>query len=133
MVCDAGGSTVDISCYEVKSMTSKRMNLQELALPACVAAGGSRVDEALSLYLEQAFSDIYPNDLDIVDGLLYDGMKDFQEHAKRRYTMRNDSISIDVGGRTFNNEDWDIARGTMTINSSVMDSTFTCGQATLKE
>jgi hypothetical protein len=35
MVCDAGGSTVDISTYELKEMNAKRMNLTELELPGC--------------------------------------------------------------------------------------------------
>lgn len=115
MVCDAGGSTVDISCYEVKDMTPKRMHLHELQLPACVAAGGSRIDEALMAYLRQAFSTISYTDEE-ADGLVYDGVKDFQEHAKRRYTMRSDPLSIAVGGRTMTNDALGISRGTMTID-----------------
>lgn len=48
--------------------------------------------------------------------MLYDGVRDFQEHAKRRYTTRNDALSIVVGGRGFNEDKLRISRGIMTID-----------------
>lgn len=35
MVCDAGGSTADISAYMVKSTTSTGLALEELDVPSC--------------------------------------------------------------------------------------------------
>lgn len=35
IVCDAGGSTIDISTYDVKSISSDRMGLAELQVPSC--------------------------------------------------------------------------------------------------
>ena len=38
IVCDAGGSTVDITTYEIKSMSSDRMSLKELVSPSCTSS-----------------------------------------------------------------------------------------------
>lgn len=38
VVCDAGGSTVDISAYEIKSMLSNRTNLEQLGVSRCMSS-----------------------------------------------------------------------------------------------
>lgn len=94
------------------------MRLRELGLPVCVA-GGSRIDDALALYLRKTISPVLRN-VEETDGMVYDGLKHFQDHAKRTNTMRSDDLKIDVAGSNFNQDQLGIRKGTMTINACVL-------------
>ncbi|GAB1528565.1 hypothetical protein RhiTH_011759 [Rhizoctonia solani] len=114
-VCDAGGSTVDITVYTVTS-TSPLLKLAEKRDSACIQAGGLYVDDAVEKYLEDTLTraGIDPED---IKEYVEEGVKDFEKFPKRLFSDGSDSLKLKLGDKGLTNPEISVRRGVMTVPS----------------
>ncbi|KAF8317146.1 hypothetical protein DL93DRAFT_2134559, partial [Clavulina sp. PMI_390] len=127
VVCDAGGSTVDISSYVVKSQrssTSHVIEMDELATPFSLDAGGIYVDLGFSLHFVEALASYLSNNPQEHQILLDDAMKEFETHSKRRFTTSNDTIQVKFGPRGLNIPEAGVWKGTYEVPGPTATSFF---------
>ncbi|ELU42318.1 hypothetical protein AG1IA_03652 [Rhizoctonia solani AG-1 IA] len=126
-VCDAGGSTVDITVYTVTS-TSPLLKLAEKRDSACeygsgvCIAGGLYVDDAVEKYLEDTLTraGIDPED---IKEYVEEGVKDFEKFPKRLFSDGSDSLKLKLGDKGLTNPEISVRRGVMTVPSSSQTDT----------
>ncbi|QRW20330.1 TPR-1 domain-containing protein [Rhizoctonia solani] len=118
-VCDAGGSTVDITVYTVTSM-SPLLKLAEKRDSACIQAGGLYVDDAVEKYLEDTLTraGIDPED---IKEYVEEGVKDFEKFPKRLFSDGSDSLKLKLGDKGLTNRNQRSPRRYDTIIKSVDD------------
>lgn len=120
-MCDAGGSTANISAYEVLSKKGRKFSLRELDKPSCrsnptpprayvhrhlnynkfmlgLDAGGARVDTNCRRYLDRKLKEAYGDSPDIPD-YVAEGLRDFRSNAKRNFILSSDPCRIKLGDR----------------------------------
>ncbi|KAF8593415.1 hypothetical protein BDV93DRAFT_585597 [Ceratobasidium sp. AG-I] len=124
VICDAGGSTVDTTVYNVTS-TSPTLKLDEVkssALPSTgIQAGSIFVDAAAESYISSLISqaEITGKSIDLdVDQALHD----FSNYIKPGFSGTEDSLSVKVGNRRLNHPQMGIRGGRMKLTSSVVKS-----------
>ncbi|CAE6411041.1 unnamed protein product, partial [Rhizoctonia solani] len=123
-VCDAGGSTVDITLYTV-AIKAPLFKLEEKKIPGCVPAGGIFVDQSAKAYMRELLGYAHLSDGDIN---LYcdEGIRDFEAHAKRvfKLTDKEKEYSINVGNTKFSEPASNVRRGRMMVPDTDMKSFF---------
>ncbi|KAF8317145.1 hypothetical protein DL93DRAFT_2165803 [Clavulina sp. PMI_390] len=118
VVCDAGGSTVDISSYVVKSQKShgsRVIEMDELATPFSLDAGGIYVDLGFSLHFVEVLASYLSNNPQEHQILLDDAMNEFEGHSKRRFTTPGDTMHVRFGPRGLNIPEAGVRKGTFEI------------------
>lgn len=80
-----------------------------------MGAGGLHVDQCFRQYLQDSFYSNSKFDEEIVGDLIYDGMKEFQQHSKPEFVSDGCEIIIKVAGRRVNEPSLQISGGNMTI------------------
>ncbi|KDN40991.1 hypothetical protein RSAG8_07697, partial [Rhizoctonia solani AG-8 WAC10335] len=113
-VCDAGGSTVDTTVYNVIDV-HPRLKLEEEREPACIQAGGIYVDAAVRKYLERNLTEAKLSN-EAVKEYTHTGVNVFEESPKRLYDgSENLKIRIGSFGLGFQTSEVKVYRGLMTI------------------
>ncbi|KAF8602936.1 hypothetical protein BDV93DRAFT_581066 [Ceratobasidium sp. AG-I] len=122
IVCDAGGSTVDITAYQVTA-TSPMLKLKEVKVSACVQAGSIFVDTEAKCHIERqiAIGGIGAHvDIDAV-------CSQFNTHIKPHFTGQEGDLSVKVGKREVKCPLINVQRGHMKIPGTTVKSFFdTC-------
>ncbi|KAF8299293.1 hypothetical protein DL93DRAFT_2233925 [Clavulina sp. PMI_390] len=115
VICDAGGSTIDISAYKVSSGPHNLAIFKEVIVPISLPAGGVQVDVNFAHFLATqlrpliASQQMSEKDFNIS---IAEGIKDFQEVAKRKFSLEDDPLcQVKVGGRRMNIPGVPIKRG----------------------
>lgn len=87
--------------------------------PKGLAAGGSRVDHAFAALLHQQLLSVQNLDQQMLPRLLMDGMKDFEEDAKRQFDSPSTECHIDLRSRNITDKVAGIEAGTLTLQGYV--------------
>ncbi|QRV77750.1 50S ribosome-binding GTPase [Ceratobasidium sp. AG-Ba] len=121
-VCDAGGSTVDTTVYTVRQ-THPMIQLEERCASACEQAGAIFINKSAKGYLERIFREagIPEND---AEEYLVQGLKDFEENAKRKFRGNDVDYQVGIAGSRVYNSDIKTRRGRMKLEGSVVESFF---------
>ncbi|QRV82821.1 heat shock protein HSP70 family protein [Ceratobasidium sp. AG-Ba] len=100
VVCDAGGSTVDTTVYNVKSPRPK-LELEEIKGSDCVQAGSIFVDEAASEYIRSALGRAGLRAVE-VENCAKKGINAFISMIKPEFDGLKESVGCKVGEKTLN-------------------------------
>ncbi|CUA75815.1 ER membrane protein complex subunit 1 [Rhizoctonia solani] len=122
IVCDAGGSTVDTTAYNVVR-TSPMLELREQKASACIQAGGVFVDLEWERYLNKLLSIAGLEEEDVKD-YLDSGLRDFESRAKQEFESPDSTYYIDFNDRQFSKEMIGIKKGRMTLKGSIVETFF---------
>ncbi|KAF8593330.1 kinase-like protein [Ceratobasidium sp. AG-I] len=122
VVCDAGGSTVDIDAYCVKA-TSPMLELEERKAPACVQAGAVFVNSECEKYLAQVLSDLKLDEGDQSD-FLKRGIMNFEDTAKKEFHEIDSHHQVELAGHRFSRPEAGIRRGRITLEGTTVRSFF---------
>ncbi|KAL5632455.1 hypothetical protein ACGC1H_005424 [Rhizoctonia solani] len=122
VVCDAGGSTVDSTIYNVSSIHPV-LKLEEKRASACVQAGAIFVDLEAERHLKRILSSIGLSD-DEVKEYTKAGLKDFEAGAKRGFQDEETEQHITVASSRFNNSSIRARRGRLTLSGATIKSFF---------
>ncbi|KAG8719305.1 hypothetical protein FRC09_011349 [Ceratobasidium sp. 395] len=122
LVCDAGGSTVDATVYNVES-TNPKLRLKEVKASACVQAGSIFVDKPAEKFIRTKLerAEIIRDD---VDEYTKTGANEFRSKVKPEYTGRNETMSITVGRKSFNRPHINVTNGRMRLQGSEIKTFF---------
>jgi len=124
IVCDGGGSTADISAYEVKTTLPNGMLLAEIDLPSCIDGGGARVGENFKTYLWNRLTNCPEIDQEEALDILSDGHHDFERHCKRAFTSPGTSYTVAIGGRRMNVSALQVTKGVLTLHGPTVEQFF---------
>ncbi|PVF96876.1 hypothetical protein CPB86DRAFT_735972 [Serendipita vermifera] len=117
-VIDAGGSTIDSTLYECKSVQPLR--LEEVCASECVQAGGVFVDRAARRLLEKKLGDSPFNQ----DEYLKDMVADFERRAKRLFNGTQTLNVLQFGKARDNDRDHGILKGKLGLTAAEVSKTF---------
>ncbi|KAF8317130.1 hypothetical protein DL93DRAFT_2077301 [Clavulina sp. PMI_390] len=126
-VCDAGGSTVDISTYIVRSQKSEEsssMDIAELAPPVSLDAGGIYADMGFSLYLSDFLAPHLAGDPHEYQRMIDDAMGDFERQAKRRFSTPDNAMHVKCGVRAQDIHEIGLRKGTLEIPGPIAADFF---------
>ncbi|KAF8317132.1 hypothetical protein DL93DRAFT_2154417 [Clavulina sp. PMI_390] len=130
VVCDAGGSTVDISSYVVKSQKNQKsranssIEIDELAAPFSLDAGGIYVDMGFSLHFTEALAPHLAENPQELQTTIDDAMADFESFAKRRFNSPSDTMQVKCGPRRLNIPEAGVRKGVLEIPGPVAAGFF---------
>ncbi|KAG8739928.1 hypothetical protein FRC10_004989 [Ceratobasidium sp. 414] len=113
VVCDAGGSTVDTTVYNVTSV-QPMIELKEIKASACIQAGAIFVDEAAESWLRQRFKGA-GLDNDDVEASTTEGLEHFTNFTKLNFHGAEDTLDIKVGKRRLNVSSINVQGGRMKV------------------
>ncbi|KAH8922553.1 hypothetical protein BT69DRAFT_1334601 [Atractiella rhizophila] len=120
-VCDAGGSTVDITTYCVKEV-SPRLRVEESTASSCTLAGSIFVNKAMEELLRtKVAGSKFSSDADIASMMAY-----FEQHTKPLFCGhdQNQSELISFGSHRDNDLDFGIRRGRLTVDQELLQEAF---------
>ncbi|KIW81060.1 hypothetical protein Z517_04083 [Fonsecaea pedrosoi CBS 271.37] len=118
VLCDAGGGTVDLITYTIRSLKPK-LKVREAVPGGGGACGSTFLNRIFRRYLEENFSHLDGFD----DDTLEDALNEFENITKRRFTGQEQSIVIRVPGLT-DNIAKGIKRQKLTIKAAVLKDLF---------
>ncbi|KAF8337474.1 uncharacterized protein EI90DRAFT_3043110 [Cantharellus anzutake] len=123
-VCDAGGSTVDITAYSV-SEVHPQLQLREVKPSACTQAGGIFVNKAAEDYFHRVFSDpgAYLRPDEIKDFVKH-AIDDFEATVKKAFKDVSSKGSLDIGQSRYTNPALGVKRGRMTLDGATTKTFF---------
>ncbi|KAF8317131.1 hypothetical protein DL93DRAFT_590225 [Clavulina sp. PMI_390] len=124
VVCDAGGSTVDVSSYVVKSHTPSIIEINELAPPFSLEAGGIYVDMSFSLHFTETLASYLADNPEDLQFMIDDAMKEFETQSKRRFIFPTDTMQVKFGPRSLNLPKLGVRKGTLEIPGSTANNFF---------
>jgi hypothetical protein len=127
IVCNAGGSTVDIASYIVQS-TNPTVNLREQRTSCSIQAGSILVNETANQFLKEQLSTVSSGET--LEAFLEEALDDFDAEAKRTFCNHGQS-SIKVGRRNLNYPSINLHAGNMILNNSQMERFLSPGSQTL--
>jgi molecular chaperone DnaK (HSP70) len=120
VLCDAGGSTVDTTLYQVMQ-TQPRLKLEEQRTSACIQAGGLHVTEDATEYLREVLSRAFQGD--DLEANVQEGTERFEWQGKRRFTGEgNKDVILKIGTATAS--DINLQRGFLPVTSEQMKKLF---------
>ncbi|QRV80584.1 heat shock protein 70 kDa 12A [Ceratobasidium sp. AG-Ba] len=122
VVCDAGGSTVDTTVYNVTS-AQPTLQLKETKASACIQAGAIFVDDAAESWLRGRFK-AAGLDQDDIDACTADGLDHFINFTKPNFSGTEDVLDLKVGKRRLNVASISIQGGRMKVAKSNVKSFF---------
>lgn len=138
-MCDAGGSTADISAYRVTNKKDGKFSLKELDHPSCrlysnltlhrcpfarliatasslgLDAGGARVDNYCRKYFNNILHEAYETSAEIND-YVAEGVNDFRNNAKRSFVISTAPSKVKLGDRKLQHSILPIKNGVFTID-----------------
>jgi hypothetical protein len=126
VVCDAGGSTVDITLYKVIK-TSPSLELKEGRGPACTQAGGIFVNQSAGKYFSsRLYSSQAGLDPEEAGEYLVEAMKVFEDRAKKEFKEADDGADILIKVASVNKRKpaAGIERGSLRVTRATMASFF---------
>ncbi|KAF8315440.1 hypothetical protein DL93DRAFT_910128 [Clavulina sp. PMI_390] len=128
IICDAGGSTTDISAYKVSKGPRKVTTLKELSVPVCLPAGGVQVDETFIHFLTSQLKQLVDSQElqeDDVKDIIIEGREEFHDVAKRKFTSREDrTCEVRIGGRWLTSRLLPIRKGIYNLTGPDMARCF---------
>jgi hypothetical protein len=131
VVCDAGGSTVDTTCYKVAAV-DPMLELKEIKASACkivgwakravgrliyfagIQAGSIFIDDAVKLYLCRRLESAGLDEEDI-ETYMKEGIDQFINFVKPKFDDTEEILNIKVGKRKLNVESINIQGGRMKL------------------
>lgn len=116
-IMDAGGSTVDSTLYECKSISP--LQLEEVCASECIQAGGVFVDCAAQYFLKTKLRDTKYEE----DDRIADLVKQFEVKTKRTFDGSRDSNLVCGSGRD-NDRSLGILNGRMTLTRAEIENMF---------
>ncbi|KAF8597350.1 hypothetical protein BDV93DRAFT_596755 [Ceratobasidium sp. AG-I] len=122
VICDAGGSTVDTTVYNV-TKNNPMLKLNEVKSSACIQAGSIFVDDEASSYINRLISRANSSG-DSVDIDTEEALHDFSRYVKPSFNGTEDSLSLKVGNRRLNRSQMGISGGRMKLTGTVVKSFF---------
>ncbi|KAG9120352.1 hypothetical protein FRC07_004191 [Ceratobasidium sp. 392] len=122
VVCDAGGSTVDTTVYNVTAV-QPTLQMTEIKASACIQAGAIFVDSAAQAWLSQRFRSA-GLDNDDIDSYTNDGLEHFAHFTKPNFNGTEDTLDIKVGKRKLNISSINVQGGRMRLAQSTVKSFF---------
>ncbi|KAG8737817.1 hypothetical protein FRC10_007780 [Ceratobasidium sp. 414] len=113
IVCDAGGSTVDTTVYEVAEI-QPMLELKEVKSSACVQAGAIFVDDAFEDYMRWK---LRAADLDEEDVESYTegALENFANFIKHSFNGTEETLDIKIGHRRLNIPSFNIQSGRLKL------------------
>lgn len=117
-VIDAGGSTIDSTLYECKSIQPLR--LEEVCASECVQAGGVFIDRAARRMLEEKLGDSPFNE----DEYLKEMVQEFERKTKRLFDGTQGSNVIQFGRARDNDRAHGIIKGRLELTAAEVSGTF---------
>ncbi|KAG8772201.1 hypothetical protein FRC20_002802 [Serendipita sp. 405] len=117
-VTDAGGSTVDSTLYECKSVNP--LVLEEVCESECVQAGGVFIDRALQGILEDKLRESEFGDPDSVTEMV----RSFERKTKRIFDDTQTLCILDFGGSRDNDRRHNILKGKITLTNAEVGMSF---------
>ncbi|KAF8606716.1 hypothetical protein BDV93DRAFT_553197 [Ceratobasidium sp. AG-I] len=121
-VCDAGGSTVDTTVYQVVAIHPE-LKIRETRASDCVQAGAIFVDAEIEKYFRAIFKKAKLGKDDIEDYVAR-GLKDFECGAKRAFRDTLQDQSVEIGGPRLSNTQLKIRRGRIALSGSTVETFF---------
>ncbi|CAE6473466.1 unnamed protein product [Rhizoctonia solani] len=121
-VCDAGGSTVDSTVYQVKG-TRPLLELEEARASACVQAGGIFVNAAAEKFIRDTLTGAALHQEDVVD-YAKRGVQDFEKSLKRQFSGGMEAKSVEVAGSRVNYPRIGVRRGHMSLEGATVRKFF---------
>ncbi|KAG8794422.1 hypothetical protein FRC12_024574 [Ceratobasidium sp. 428] len=122
VVCDAGGSTVDTTVYNVIS-AQPTLQLKETKASACIQSGAIFVDSAAEGWLRQRFRGA-GLDQDDIDACTADGLDHFINFTKPNFNGTEDTLDVKVGKRRLNVASINVQAGRMKVAKSNVKAFF---------
>ncbi|KAF8603212.1 hypothetical protein BDV93DRAFT_544894 [Ceratobasidium sp. AG-I] len=122
IVCDAGGSTIDITTYHVEE-TTPVLKLKERKASGCVQAGGVLVDLECKRYLTKLLANV---DLDPEDAKEYinAGVQDFEQTTKKEFNSPEATHYISFRDNKLTVAKMGIRRGRMALEGATIETFF---------
>jgi len=124
VICDAGGSTTDISAYKVRKTLAGIVYLKELNLPSCLYAGGVPTDYGFANYLNERLHNAHDINAEDAPDMVADGLRDFQQSGKRKFGSVSQSCQVRIGARRMKNDTLPINKGILTITGEDAEDFF---------
>ncbi|KAF8311672.1 uncharacterized protein EI90DRAFT_3138173 [Cantharellus anzutake] len=125
VVCDAGGSTVDITVYCVTD-THPYLRLEEVKPSACVQAGGIFVDKVAAQYFLHRFAAKRAKlDENAQIEFVKEAVEDFEGNAKRAFKNSENGAYVRVGSTQVTIGAAGVRRGRMALDGRTIESFFT--------
>jgi molecular chaperone DnaK (HSP70) len=120
VVCDAGGSTVDMTVYGVK-FKAPRLELEEKGASDCIQAGSIFVDQKAENYLRQFLqsTDLHEG---TINKYVAKGMQEFERTVKKAFSG-DEGQTITIAGH-YNNPSPAMKRGRIQLESNIIESFF---------
>ncbi|KAF8337586.1 uncharacterized protein EI90DRAFT_2991950 [Cantharellus anzutake] len=123
LVCDAGGSTVDSTTYQVIA-PQPQFKMKEIKASACVQAGGIFVNLAAEQYLRQALRTVRMMTAQDLEEAVAKAVTDFEANTKRAFQGSNGRGTLDLGAGRLTVENLGIRRGRMNLDGNTIESFF---------
>ncbi|KAF8593960.1 hypothetical protein BDV93DRAFT_502306 [Ceratobasidium sp. AG-I] len=121
IICDAGESMVNITCY---SVVARHPNLKFNEHSSTnIQAGGALVDAAAETHLRNVLGKAGISNEDISEYTLR-GMKDFRHSARRAFRDVAVDQSIEIAGTRFHSPSIGTRRGRMSLSGTTVQSFF---------
>lgn len=124
VICDAGGSTADISAYKVRRTENGIVYIKELEVPRCLDAGGVRVDANFTEFLESRLLQAHEEADDDIPGIVSDGLRDFQRTGKRRFRSSTTTLQVQIGARSMRSVQLPINKGVLSLRGTDAEAFF---------
>ncbi|KIM20870.1 hypothetical protein M408DRAFT_333766 [Serendipita vermifera MAFF 305830] len=118
-VIDAGGSTVDSTLYDCKSIEPKVV-LEEACESECIQAGGVFVDRAAELMFKQKLTGTKYGE----DDYIADMVTAFESRTKRLFDGEVTSYAVDFGSTRDNDRANGVIKGRLSLSAPEIASTF---------
>lgn len=143
-MCDAGGSTANVSAYRAVKKKDQTFSLEEVDYPSCLShfglqlyhasvkllntltaslgldAGGTQVDACCSRFLKAVLGPAFEQSID--EDIAYnvtEGVIDFRSNAKRSFVPSQTPCKVKLGDRTLQHSALAIKNGVLTVNKYV--------------
>jgi len=123
IICNSGVYT-EILVYEVKGTTGGTTFLKKLASPVYLEAGGLSVDNNLIEHLEKRLRTSGEVNEEDISTLITDGLLDFQNGAKRKFSASGDRCTVKIGGRRQSYTDPLVHKGVYTLSGDDSERLF---------
>ncbi|KIM25124.1 hypothetical protein M408DRAFT_26524 [Serendipita vermifera MAFF 305830] len=118
-VIDAGGSTVDSTLYDCKSIEPKVV-LEEACESECVQAGGVFVDRAAEVMFKQKLAGTKYGEEDYI----VDMVTAFEGRTKRLFDGKTTNYAVDFGSTRDNDRPNRVIKGRLSLTATEIGSTF---------
>ncbi|KAG9081457.1 hypothetical protein FRC06_005550, partial [Ceratobasidium sp. 370] len=113
IVCDAGGSTVDTTVYEVTA-THPILELQETKSSSCIQAGAIFVDDAFKSFMDWRVSMVDRKEGDL-EGYKEEALENFMNFVKHDFDGTEETLDVKIGNKKLNIPSIDVHSGRLQL------------------